>query len=125
MTKGSARILVLASAAAAFLDGGAPIAAQQAGPQTPSFRSGVEVVTVDVGVVDRQGQPVRGLTPDDFVVTVAGQPRHVVTAEFIDRSAAKLAAAESQNAIISSNEGGGAGRLFAFIVDQNSHELGS
>jgi VWFA-related protein len=125
MTKGSARILVLASAAAAFLDGGAPIAAQQAGPQTPSFRSGVEVVTVDVGVVDRQGQPVRGLTPDDFVVTVAGQPRHVVTAEFIDRSAAKLAAAESQNAIISTNEGGGAGRLFAFIVDQNSLELGS
>ena len=26
--------------------------------QTPTFRSGVELVTVDVGVVDRQGQPV-------------------------------------------------------------------
>jgi VWFA-related protein len=126
MTKGSARILVLASAAAAaILNGGGPIAAQQPGTQPPSFRSGVEVVTVDVGVVDRQGQPVRGLTPADFAVTVAGQPRHVVTAEFIDRSAANLVAAESQNAIISTNEGGGAGRLFAFIVDQNTLELGS
>ena len=29
----------------------------------PTFRSGVELVTVDVGVVDRQGVPMRGLTP--------------------------------------------------------------
>src|SRR5215207_10665575 len=42
--------------------------------QTPTFRSGVELVTVDVGVVDRQGQPMRGLTASDFTVMVAGQP---------------------------------------------------
>src|SRR5947207_15284719 len=55
--------------------------------QTPSFRSGVEVVTVDVGVIDRQGRPLRGLTVGDFSVTIAGKSRRVVTSEFIDRAA--------------------------------------
>jgi VWFA-related protein len=124
----SARILVAAAAAAAIANGDArPTSAQQAGAgQAPSFRSGIEVVTVDVGVVDRQGHPLRGLAPGDFMVTVGGQPRRVVTAEFIDRSVSGAAgAARSESALISSNEGGGAGRLFAFIVDQNSLELGS
>jgi VWFA-related protein len=127
MIRESARILVVAAAAAAIANGDArPMSAQQAEAQPPSFRSGIEVVTVDVGVVDRQGQPLRGLAPGDFTVTVGGQPRRVVTAEFIDRSAARAAgAARSESALISTNEGGGAGRLFAFIVDQNSLELGS
>ena len=94
--------------------------------QTPAFRSGVEVVTVDVGVVDKQGRPLRGLTPTDFVVTVGGQPRRVVTAEFVDRAAAQPAPSSgAEGASISTNEGGGVGRLFAFIVDQNTLDLGS
>ena len=98
-----------------------------AGPeQPPSFRSGVEVVTVDVSVVDKQGQPLRGLTPADFTVTVAGQPRRVVSAEFIDRTRRRRPLhAQSGRRAISSNDGVGAGRLFAFIVDQNTLELGS
>ena len=55
MTIGSARILVMAATAATLLAGGGPpISAQQTGAdQPPAFRSGVEVVTVDVGVTDR------------------------------------------------------------------------
>src|SRR5512132_695663 len=81
-------ILALASAAA-LLSGGVPVVAAQQPrvEQAPSFRSGVEVVSLDVGVVDKQGVPVRGLTPADFVVTVAGQPRRIVTADFIARDA--------------------------------------
>ena len=86
----------------------APPQAQQAqSGQTPTFRSGVELVTVDVGVVDRQGQPVRGLTTSDFTVMVAGQPRRVVNAEFVDslaetsRSNLRRSSLES---MISSNE---------------------
>ena len=96
--------------------------------QTPSFRSGIEVVSVDVGVVDKQGQPLRGLTPADFVVTVAGRPRRVVTAEFVERPAplpVPATAAPPEPDRISTNEGGGAGRLYAFIVDQNTLDLGS
>ena len=102
-------------------------AAQQAGTdQTPSFRSGVEVVTVDVGVVDKQGRPVPGLTAADFAVTVAGRPRRVVTSEFVERPAPPPAGApKPEPALVSTNEGGGTGRLFAFIVDQNTLDIGS
>lgn len=127
MRTGSTRILALAATAATlFGGGGPPLSAQQkpADP-TPSFRSGIEVVTVDVGVVDGRGQPIRGLTPADFAVTVGRQPRRVVTAEFIDRSADRLVASQRASALISTNEGGAAGRLFAFIVDQNTLDLGS
>ena len=72
-------------AAALVVCGGAEPAGQVPAPQqVPEFRSGVELVTVDVGVVDRQGQPVRGLSPGDFTVTVAGGARRVVSAEFAD-----------------------------------------
>ena len=46
----------------------APPAAQQSSPppQTPTFRSGVQYVEVDVTVLDEKGRPVRDLTRDDF-----------------------------------------------------------
>src|SRR6478672_7187514 len=107
---------IAATAALLFASGGPPLAAQQGGPdQTPAFRSGIEVVTVEVGVVDKQGQPLRGLLPADFVVT----------AEFVDRSAARGTAPSAEVASVSTNEGGGTGRLFAFIVDQNTLDLGA
>src|SRR5512141_2016995 len=83
-------------------------AQQAAGDQPPSFRSGVELVMVDVGVIDRQGQPVRGLAAGDFTVTVGGVTRRVVSAEFVDASAVRAAMAANADAVpISSNEGGG------------------
>ena len=45
-------------------------------PQQPeTFRSGIEVVALDVTVVDRSGTPVEGLIPADFTVTVDGKAR--------------------------------------------------
>src|SRR4051812_22484259 len=120
-------ILALAVTATTVWAGGdlALSAQQRQTEQIPSFRSGVEVVTIDVNVVDKQGQPQRGLTPADFVVTVAGQPRHVVTAEFLDRTAQAIAAPRTEGATISTNDGVGTGRMFVFIVDQNTLDLGS
>ena len=73
------RLVVSAASAMLILIGARPpavIAQQQATTdQTPSFRSGVEVVSVDVNVVDRQGRPLRGLTAADFTVTAACPPR--------------------------------------------------
>jgi VWFA-related protein len=40
-------------------------------------------VTVDVGVFDAQGRPVSDLTAADFTIRVKGQPRKVVSAEFV------------------------------------------
>ena len=41
---------------------------------------------VDVTVVDAKGMPVRDLRAPEFTVTVDGQPRRVVSAEFISDS---------------------------------------
>ena len=51
--------------------------------QAPTFKSGVEVVLIDVSVVDRTGRPVDDLAPADFTVTVDGKPRTVASAQFL------------------------------------------
>ena len=55
------------------LVGAAPQAAPGPAPAPqPTFETQVELVTVDVAVVDKKGQAVRGLTRDDFVVSENG-----------------------------------------------------
>jgi VWFA-related protein len=68
----------------------ASLHAQQ--PQTPVFRSGVNLVTLDVTAVDKDGKPIRGLKADDFVVTLEGQPRPVQTVDFIEFGSGAAAA---------------------------------
>jgi VWFA-related protein len=51
--------------------------AQDTSPQQPTFKSGVELVTIDAIVVDKDGHPVKGLQADDFIVTLDGQVRPV------------------------------------------------
>src|SRR4051812_310926 len=115
-------------AASLLLVCGAPLLlAQQSAPDPPpQFRSGIEVVNIDVNVLDKRGLPMRGLTASDFTVTVAGQPRRIVTAEYVDASAAPAADGKAADEdLVSSNEGGGGGRLFVFVVDQNTLEPGN
>jgi hypothetical protein len=45
--------------------------AVRAQDQTPRFRSGVDVTSVDVTVVDERGRPILGLKPEDFTATSA------------------------------------------------------
>jgi VWFA-related protein len=52
--------------------------------ERPVFKSGVDVLSVDVQVVDRAGHPVAGLGPEAFAVAVAGKKRRVVSAELVD-----------------------------------------
>lgn len=62
--------------AAGMLAGVAPLAVlQRTAPQT-TFKSRVDVVQLDVSVL-RRGQPVRGLTADDFLVTDNGAQQAV------------------------------------------------
>ena len=48
----------------------------------PTFRSGVDLVLVNVVVRDKSGQPVRGLTRDDFTVLEDGKPEAISTFSF-------------------------------------------
>jgi VWFA-related protein len=62
--------------AAAKASAGKPAEAG-AGQPVPSFKSGVELVTVTATVRDRKGRLVKGLTSQDFEVFDAGERRHI------------------------------------------------
>jgi VWFA-related protein len=86
------------------------------------FRSGVELVTVDVAVLDRRGDPVADLKAERFEVRVDGSPRRIVSAQFVPHRPAPLAAAADHLGTASehytSNEGVDPGRLILIAVDQ-------
>ena len=99
--------------------------AQQAPPEQPPFRTGIELVTVDATVLDHQGRPIRGLQADDFVVSVAGRPRRVVSADFVEWTPGPQRSSDADAVPVSTNEGARGGRTFVFVVDQNTLEPGS
>ena len=71
-------------------------------PRKPAatFRSGLDVIAVDVQVSDRNGVPVVGLGPDKFAVTINGRRRRVLSAELVEsRSAASLTPVERAAAV--------------------------
>ena len=58
--------------------------------QPPTFRSGVDVVVLDVSVVDRNAFPVADLQPSDFAVAVDGKPRAIASAQYRSHRAAGI-----------------------------------
>lgn len=60
----------------------APPAPQTPGQQ-PTFRSRVDSVSVDVSVVDKQGNPVTDLTQADFEIREQNKPQAIQTFKFI------------------------------------------
>lgn len=56
---------------------------QQPPPEQPIFRTGVNVVRVDVSVFDRDNRALEGLTPADFVVKEDGVLQTVETVQFV------------------------------------------
>ena len=63
-------------------------AAIKAQEQRPSFKTGVQLVRIDVSVLDDRRQPVRGLQASDFTVLEDGQPRPIRSFQAIDVAAA-------------------------------------
>jgi VWFA-related protein len=62
----------------------AVLAGAQERRDVPTFPSRAELVTVDAVVLDRAGQPVRGLTMADFILSEDGRPQAIVSFEAID-----------------------------------------
>jgi VWFA-related protein len=83
----------------------------------PTFRSGVELVTVDAAVVDGDGRPIPGLRAEDFRIEVDGRPRRIVSAQFVDLSE-PITASQPPAAHFSSNAGAGDGRIVVIAVDE-------
>lgn len=66
--------------AAALATAGSLVSAQQPAQQPrPTFRAGVDLVQVDVVVLDADGNPVHGLTKDDFILLDKNVPQPIAT----------------------------------------------
>ena len=91
--------------------------AEPSAHQQPVFRSGVELVTVDVTVVDDVGNPIENLSAESFDVRVDGEPRRVVSADYVRyRSASGVVPLSGVE--FSSNENIDPGRLILIAVDR-------
>jgi VWFA-related protein len=88
--------------------GGAP--SQNGVPSPP------RTATVHVTVLDAHGQPIVDLRPADFSVTLDGEPRSVVAADYVFRGPGASAAA-AQSATHARAE---AGRRFIVVIDEGS-----
>lgn len=98
--------------------------------QPPSFRSRVDVVTIDVHVVDRDGQPVRDLRPEDFALTVDGKARRAVAANLVSYGGnprvaeGTPAAGHREGADPIASPSAAPGRLVLLVVDEANIRAG-
>jgi Ca-activated chloride channel family protein len=118
----------------------APAAADALGPQDgrPTFRAGVDRVTVTAVVHRRNGEMVTGLTRDDFTIVDNGvarpilefrsEPTPATVALLVDFSgsmsvAAKMTAAQSAAADVLKGLRAGVDRVGLYAFDTQLHEL--
>ena len=107
----------------------ATLAQQQARPvqqsipapqTTPVFRSGVDLVHLDVSVLDRQRRPVRGLGPADFTILEDGIPQKIAAFSAVEVPAVAGPPSPWMREVpkdVRTNQDIGERRLFVIIVD--------
>lgn len=95
--------------------------------QAPTFRSGIDLIAVDVQVVNDKGVPVLGLGPSRFEVSINGKKREVVSADLLRFDDATLGAAvgsplppSTLNGTSLPNNDPHDGRVFVIAVDAMS-----
>ena len=92
--------------------------------QPPSrFRAGVDLVTVDVVVLDQDGNPVPGLTRQDFAIQEDGRPQQITEFQSVElpppstMARPTRAAPERRISFNSITAGHIAGRAFVLVFD--------
>jgi VWFA-related protein len=105
------------------------LAVRPAAEQQPTFRSAVELVAVDVQVVNADGDPVDRLGPDSFEVSIKGQRRKVVSADFVRHQLSARVSSTAAPATSSEAADGPApstvGRTVILAFDAGSFEVGT
>jgi VWFA-related protein len=87
----------------------------------PTFRSGVDIVDVDVSVLDRNRLPVRGLTAEDFTILEDGRPRSVVAFSEVELPSREIPSAPWMAEVapdVATNAHPREGRLVAILIDR-------
>jgi len=104
-------------------------------PKPPVFRAGVDLLTVDATVVDKEGRQVTDLKPAEFEVEVDGDTRPVVSAEYVKlvddtprpvgaKPAAAPVAAPDEAFFSTNDRGLMQGRSILLLVDQGNIRVG-
>ncbi|MGH9410698.1 MAG: VWA domain-containing protein, partial [Vicinamibacterales bacterium] len=94
-------------------------AARRQSQQRPVFRSNVEVVQVDVVVVDKDGNPVRGLTQSDFTISDRGKTQPIATFEEVSHPVERdvAPALRSVRLDVATNRAAQERRLVVLVID--------
>ncbi len=89
--------------------------------QQPTFKSGVDLIRLDVHVVGDDGTPVKDLTADDFDVKVNGKAAPVRALQFLDLARTeRTASEEARYRDVSTNQESLRGRLTILVIDESS-----
>jgi VWFA-related protein len=90
-------------------------------PQPPTFKSGVNVVEVDVVVTDKSGQPARGLRQEDFEIFEDGKPVDIMAFTVVDVPEAPASVgippADRSGTSFASNDQPHDGRVILIVLD--------
>jgi VWFA-related protein len=102
------------------------LSAQNA-PQPPVFRSGTDVVRLDVRVFDEAGRAITDLKADEIQITEGGSPRPVLFFQHVDEPRANYveAAVRAVSAEVTSNQGSPKGHLYILVFDQHHITTGN
>lgn len=102
-----------------------PLAAERGQQPAAAFRTGVDLLTLEATVLDRDGVPARDLQPGDFTVTVGGRPRKVVFADFHGDRLVSVTDAVAAERARRAGATGGDGRIVVFVIDRDSLAAGN
>lgn len=121
----SSRVPAKATAALAMV--AALIVARPDARQQPTFRSAVDLIAVDVQVINGDGDPIAQLGPEAFQVSIKGQRRQVVSANFVRQGAfgANVARENAGTVATASSDRAGVGRTLMLAFDNGTFEVGS
>jgi VWFA-related protein len=96
--------------------------------QPAQFKSGVELVTIDVSVLADDGTPIANLTPEQFVVRVDGVPRSLASLQFVRAGrrgeSSRTAPGEPAPVAEQPNPKALSGRRFVIVVDREGMPAG-
>lgn len=84
------RAIAIAMLAGAVLSAQTPPVAPPQTPQTPTFRTAIDAVTIDVIVTDKQGNPVTDLTAADFEIKENNKLQKIDTFKRVDLTGNKF-----------------------------------
>jgi VWFA-related protein len=97
------------------------------GPPQPVFKSGVELVRLDVRVVDGEGRPIKDLKASEVEISEGGEPRPIVLFQHIEEPTGPYleVARRTIGGEVSTNRGAPRGHLYVLVFDQAHITVGN